>query len=271
MPSDFGRYSWALRTCGRLTPALRVRLVVTIFGSFPAFIYGRFLQKRRPRRFRHLTSAEITAPQPAADIRREGDEQAAGRQSAAMTEHGYRTWMFGYALARLDGRHEQLDPDLFYLAALFHDVGLMGLVVDECFTLRSAAAVTDVASRTTRGTPEDLLALQDAVVDHVTPGITKRNGDRLMAVYVQQGTMADLTGYRIKSLPAAFIGETLAKYPRTGVSREVCGRWRGEACAVRYGRAHLLERWAMISWFFAHPPRVLRPPSLPSPDSTCQP
>jgi hypothetical protein len=56
-------------------------------------------------------------------------EAAAADQSPALAAHGYRTWMIGDALARHDG--VAIDRELFYVASLLHDSGMMRQVVGE--------------------------------------------------------------------------------------------------------------------------------------------
>jgi hypothetical protein len=96
-------------------------------------------------------------------------ESAAREQGAALAGHGYRTWILGHALARQDRR--ALDPELFYVAALLHDAGIVRVVAGEDFTIRSARVVSEVAARVR---PEDsslATSLADSVVAHATPGL----------------------------------------------------------------------------------------------------
>src|SRR5262249_48250632 len=72
-------------------------------------------------------------------------EDAAVEQGVALVGHGYRTWMLGHALARQD--RQVLDRELFYVAALLHDAGIVKVVTGEDFTIRSARVVSAVAER----------------------------------------------------------------------------------------------------------------------------
>jgi hypothetical protein len=101
--------------------------------------------------------------------------------------------MYGRALAALDGA--QLDPELFYCAALIHDYGISPPVADRDFTLGGAdralacAAAAAVADR-------DGEAMADAICVHPTPGVTV-DRDGPLGCYVQWGAMVDGAGLRI--------------------------------------------------------------------------
>ncbi|MGK8553384.1 hypothetical protein [Nocardia gipuzkoensis] len=71
-------------------------------------------------------------------------EEAAREQSKHMEGHGYRTWIYGSALAAID--RVDVDPELFYVACLLHDHGLITNVGGQDFTLRGAARAENAAT-----------------------------------------------------------------------------------------------------------------------------
>ena len=95
-------------------------------------------------------------------------ESAAREQGTALAGHGYRTWLLGHALACQD--RQVLDPELFYVAALPHDTGIVRVVTGEDFTIRSARVVSEVV---TRVRPDDSsLATADGVFGVVAAAIS---------------------------------------------------------------------------------------------------
>ena len=88
----------------------------------------------------------------------------------ALVGHSYRTWLFGRALAAVDGR--ELDIELFYCGSLLHDHGIARPTAGRDFTLASAERALPCA--TTAGVNDDRAqALADAICVHTTPGVDR--------------------------------------------------------------------------------------------------
>ena len=117
---------------------------------------------------------------------------ACANQPAPLIGHCYRTWLIGTALAKLDGR--ELNPDLFFAAALLHDYGLAHPNPAGDFTLASAECAINCAEMAGLERA-DTDALADAICTHATIGISPEQ-DGLYGCYVQWGAMADLAGLR---------------------------------------------------------------------------
>lgn len=127
-----------------------------------------------------------------------------------------------------------LDPELFHLCALLHDVGLMTPVAGRGFTLRSAAAARGVVDAD--GLPSAAGALvEDAIVVHTTVG-ARPDRDGALGACTQFGAMVDLTGLRMESLPRSLVSDVLAGHPRGAFKREIPSRLEDEARAVPGGR-----------------------------------
>jgi hypothetical protein len=161
-------------------------------------------------------------------------EDACRRLPTAIVGHSYRTWAYGRALAALDG-DIGLDDELFYVAALLHDAGLIEAVTGEDFTLRSGhVAAACVAPH--HG--DDALRVRDAISAHATPGATVA-ADGAEAYYVQVGATVDLAGLCLQRLSADFV----ADHPRQGLTAAITPLIRAEAEANPWGRFALLDRW----------------------------
>lgn len=165
-------------------------------------------------------------------------EQAAADQPSALVGHAYRTWVFGRALASVDGE-TGLDEELFYVAALLHDTGLVAAVTGEDFTLRSAAAAASVVGPH-RELP-DVERIRDAIAAHTTPGVTVAD-DGAEAFYVQSGATCDLGGLRLHHLPHDLVARALDRHPRSGLVADINRRIVDEARAVPEGRFAVLRR-----------------------------
>jgi hypothetical protein len=152
--------------------------------------------------------------------------------------HCDRTWMFGRAIAALDGC--ELDLELFYCGSLLHDFGIVLPTPGIDFTLASAERTRQCA--TTAGVADDRTqALMDAICVHITPGV-KLETDGPLGCYLQWGAMVDGAGLRMWDVAPANVDETLHRYPRVDFKRQLVELMRGEAAAVPGGRFGLLVK-----------------------------
>ena len=159
-------------------------------------------------------------------------EEAALSQNPELLHHGYRSALFGRALAHID--KVKVDPELLHMCGILHDVGLMEAVTGEDFTRRSACVARDCAHEAHEpvATGDHLY---DALIVHTTVGI-KPERDGALGCYTQYGAMVDLTGLRLAHLPRAFVDEVLSRHPRGAFKREILSRLDLEAKAVKGGR-----------------------------------
>jgi hypothetical protein len=191
--------------------------------------------------WRHPRAAEVDVASftaPDSRLAREA-EAACTEQPAAVAAHSYRTWMYGLALAALDGA--QLDPELFYCAALVHDYGIAAAVAGRDFTLGGAGRALGCAAAAGAASDEGE-AMADAICVHPTPGITVDH-DGALGCYVQWGAMVDGAGLRMWDVSEANVEAVLAAHPRgAGFKADLAALIRAEASAVPGGRFALLVR-----------------------------
>jgi hypothetical protein len=165
-------------------------------------------------------------------------EQACAELPAALVGHSYRTWLFGRALAAVDGC--ELDVELFYCGSLLHDHGIVQPIPGRDFTIASAERT--FACATTAAVSDDRAqALADAICVHTTPGVAV-DRDGALGCYLQWGAMVDGAGLRIWDVAPANVTEVLDRYPRVDFKRQLAAMIRAEADAVPQGRFGLLVR-----------------------------
>jgi hypothetical protein len=236
-PQRPGGIGWARRTEGRLTPAERRRLFVAIAVGQWQNLLGRakLAIGRIPERAAAIDVRTFMPPD--SRFAREA-EQACREQSEAVVGHCYRTWLFGQALAVLDGN--ELDRELFYCGSLLHDHGIDPPTLGRDFTLASAErALTCANASAVSNDRTDLL--MDAICVHTTPGIVP-NRDGMLGCYLQWGAMADGAGLRFWDIAPRNVDEILRQYPRNDFKRQLIELMRAEASAVPKGRFGLLIR-----------------------------
>jgi hypothetical protein len=240
-PNRLGGLAWARRTRGRLTAAERRRLIAAIAVSQVANIFGRvkLALGRLPQGASHIDVRDFQPPD--SRLAREA-EAACAEQLPLLAAHSYRTWLWGTALATLD--RTELDPELFYCAALVHDWGAAVPVPGEDFTIRGAErALACAQAAGIDPARADLIA--DGICCHTTPGATVAR-DGAIAYYVQYGAMVDGAGLRAWDVAPHNVEEALRLHPRgPDFKRALSDTIREEARAVPGGRFALLRRCGM--------------------------
>ena len=236
-PQRLGGLAWGRRTGGRLSRAERLRLLAAIAVGQWENAVGRakLALGRLPEAAAHVDLDTFQVPD--SKFAREAEE-ACAELPPALEGHSYRTWLFGWALATVDGN--KMDNELFYCGALLHDHGIVHPTANHDFTLGSVDRMLSCASAA--GIAEeraDLLA--DGICVHTTPGVTVET-DGAIGCYLQWGAMVDGAGLRVWDIAPGNVQEVLRRYPRGDFKRELVEMMRAEAAAVPKGRFGLLVR-----------------------------
>jgi hypothetical protein len=125
--------------------------------------------------------------------------------------HSMRVYLF----AAEQGRERKLrfDAELLFVAAAFHDLGLIRKFSspDERFEVDGANAAREFLEA--RNIPEDQVqAVWEAIALHTTPGIPKHM--RPETALLNSGVLLDVLGVGFERFPAEIRGDIVAKYPR---------------------------------------------------------
>jgi hypothetical protein len=127
--------------------------------------------------------------------------------------HSRRAYLFGMLHGRRRG--VEPDPELFYVAAMFHDIGLTAAYRrrDQRFELDGADAAR--AFLLERGhTPEQAHRVWLSVALHTTPGIPERLDPEIALLLA--GVATDVVGAGLDALGPDEVSGVLAAHPRTG-------------------------------------------------------
>src|ERR1700761_7056889 len=125
--------------------------------------------------------------------------------------HSVRVYLF----AAEQGRHQRLrfDPELLYVAAAFHDLGLIKEYSSptERFEVDSANAARQFLNA--HNIAEDQVqAVWEAIALHTTPGIPKYM--RPEVALLNSGVLLDVLGVGFDQFPAQLREEIVSRYPR---------------------------------------------------------
>jgi hypothetical protein len=139
-------------------------------------------------------------------------------ESDLLFHHSLRVFLFG----SLQGRRLELkfDPELLYIGAMFHDVGLTERYrsKDERFEVDSANAARRFLQQ--HGVPEASIDLVwDAIALHTTPGIPRWKKPEV--ALVTAGVELDVMGLGYDDVPPEARDQVLAALPRVDFKRRI--------------------------------------------------
>ena len=140
----------------------------------------------------------------AADILRE-------HATDLLFNHSMRVYLFGTEQGLR--RNLRFDPELLFVAAAFHDLGLIKTFSspDERFEVDGANAARQFLNA--HNIPEDQVqAVWEAIALHTTPGIPKHM--RPEVALLNSGVLLDVLGVGFDQFPVEVREEIVARYPR---------------------------------------------------------
>ena len=125
--------------------------------------------------------------------------------------HSQRVFFWGALHA--DGRKLDVDPELLYLASLFHDTGLVAPFVEPAQRFELDGADKARAFLVEHEFAKvDVDAVWQAIALHTTPGIPERMAPLIAATNL--GVLTDVLGVGLDELDPARVEEVVARHPR---------------------------------------------------------
>jgi hypothetical protein len=152
---------------------------------------------------------------PDSQLARDATDYARGLSAPVVFNHVLRTYLFGELLGR--AKKLKFDSELFYLGAVFHDLGqtekFMG---KQRFEVDGADAAAEFLKD--KGVPnESIEVVWDAVALHTSRGIVERKRPEI--ALVSSGAGADVAGFGIDQLPREAVAQVIAAIPRLGFKK----------------------------------------------------
>ena len=131
--------------------------------------------------------------------------------------HSIRVYLF----AAEQGRHQKLrfDPELLYVAAVFHDLGLIKKFSSqtERFEVDSANAARQFLNAHNIA-ENQVQAVWEAIALHTTPGIPKHM--RPEVALLNSGVLLDVLGVGFDQFPAELREEIVSRFPRKNFKKD---------------------------------------------------
>lgn len=230
-------YAWAKTTGGTLTAAERRELLGPLMRVAVGHTIGRLRVALGWRGNGAVDMDHLAWPDSA--LAREAEERARDELSPHVLQHSYRTYLFGLALAGIDGK--TVDNELVYVASLLHDLNLEHPTPGRCFAVVGAERAEAFALE--HGTsPERAESIAAAIAGHITMGVADDLGDP--AGFVSAGAFVDVAGARMHELRPEWVEELLRRLPRLNFRKHVLEAFKAEAAAVPQGRISWCLRYA---------------------------
>jgi cyanamide hydratase family protein with HD domain len=157
-------------------------------------------------------------PVPDTPAARGALELATAYQSAAMTAHGIRSWLWAEAFAVVDGL-DRVDHEILYVAAVLHDMGTVAEFDAHAISYEHAGGHVGVALTAGAGWPADRRQrVLDAIVRHNLPSVDPELD--VEGHLLEVATGLDISGARPDALPEGFLREVLRAHPRGSLAAE---------------------------------------------------
>jgi HD domain-containing protein len=168
------------------------------------------------------TIAGIAVPE--SSLARDATQFVRDTSTQLLYDHSRRVYFWG----ALQGANRGLsfDPELLYVGAMFHDVGLVKghRSHDERFEIDGANAARAFLEQ--HGLPEEqVMTVWEAIALHTTPEIPRYKQPEV--AMVTAGVELDVLGKGFDDVPANVRDEVVAAHPRTGFKAGIVGAFTG--------------------------------------------
>lgn len=168
--------------------------------------------------------AALALPLPDSAFAHRARELASDAEPAFLLNHSVRAYAWAAALADHDGL--AFDPEILYVAALLHDIGLVPAYdLGGCFEFDGALAARGFATR--HGQPAArAAAIHDVIALHMAAELPEPTVE---VALLWDATGTDVTGYRLDDVPPALVAAVLEAYPRLAFKRDFAARFADQA------------------------------------------
>lgn len=190
-------------------------------------------------------------PPPATLAARAARSLAERYHSESILNHVIRSWLWAEGFAAVEERSD-IDHELLYVSAMLHDIGIVPEFDNVHLSYEEAGGHVAVALTTGAGweTDRSTRALE-VVIRHNWPSV-----DPAMDVegyLLETATALDISGARADALPASFLDEVLAEYPRLQLAQEFGDGVTDQAARKPHTSARRLVDGGVVGKLANHP------------------
>jgi HD superfamily phosphodiesterase len=153
-------------------------------------------------------------------------EVATAYQSPALLNHSLRAYIWAAARGSADG--VAFDPELLYVAALFHDLGLVPVFDSHTVSFEEAGGHVARVFAAGAGWPaERRERLSEVIVRHMWPHVEVSEDPE--GHLLSRATATEIIGREADGYPADFRAEVLERYPRLDLAEEFLTCFQAQA------------------------------------------
>ena len=161
-----------------------------------------------------LTALDM--PVPDSTLARRARELIADVAEPFLVNHSVRSYAFAVELARHDDL--EFDPEILYVAAVLHDIGLVPAYdAGGCFEVDGALAAERFA-REAGAPPDRVRAIYNVIALHMLEELPPDPATEVVLLWDSTGT--DVTGHRFTDVKPEIVPRLLRAYPRLEFKRE---------------------------------------------------
>ena len=159
---------------------------------------------------------ELGMPTPDSALARRARELITNVAAPSIVNHSVRCYAWAIELARRD--RLEFDPEILYVAAMLHDIGLVPAYdLGGCYEVDGAIAAERLVGEA--GEPEARArAIYDVIALHDDETLPPDSPSEVVLLWDSAGT--DVTGHRFADVRPAIIPGVLGAYPRLDFKRE---------------------------------------------------
>ena len=238
--AQMGTLAWARQTGGKLTWQNRLKMMQDLIRIQVQNQLWRYF-KGPHQAFAQVDFDAIQIPDSV--MAQQALEYCTEASSLALLNHTQRTYFFASILAQQAGA--KLDAEFLYVASTLHDIGLTekhntSQQTYHCFAVEGGQAAEDFAC--THGWSDAQgQRLNEAICLHLNLKIPAEYAE---AQYMTMGTSLDVVGLRLGRIPADYLAEILAQYPRHNFKEELIAVMQPEYVNRPHSRISLLQKVA---------------------------
>ncbi|MEO7124237.1 MAG: HD domain-containing protein [Lacisediminihabitans sp.] len=157
-------------------------------------------------------------PMPETAAARAALSLATEYQSAVITAHAMRSWLWAEAFAVVEGIRD-IDHELLFVAAALHDIGTVTEFDNHTISYEHAGGHVAVALTTGAGwASERRQRVLNVIVRHNWPSVDVQLD--VEGHLLEMATGLDISGARPDVLPEEFLREVLSVHPRDALAQE---------------------------------------------------
>lgn len=221
---QFGTPAWANETNGTMTLANKLTLL------------KQEVQRQIAAQLKRLTATPIRSVLPVdldhivipdSALALTSLEYCESLAPASLFHHSLRTYYWGSILAQQDGL--KLDPELFYIMSLLHDIGLCDAHNQQdghstCFAVEGGRAARNLLNE--HGESEKAMLVEAAIIQHLNLFVGVNEG--VERHLLPHATAFDVVGARTREVKSETIAAILEQYPRLSFKDDLTAMFNRE-------------------------------------------